>query len=134
MLSYQLQEFEFLELQQGEVEELEKEQKEQASAGETLTACHQVNQICANEDQGNLISQLSNCTHQLGNLQVENPAISNALEMLASAQIQVEEAVGELNQFIDYFDADPERMQFIEERLSSIYDLARKHRVLRNNC
>ena len=38
--------------------------------------------------------------------------------------------MGELNQFIDHFDADPERLQFIEERLSAIYDLARKHRVL----
>ena len=129
LLSYQLQEFDYLELQPGEVEVLEKEQKEQASAGETLAACHQVNQICANEDQGNLISQLSNCSHQLGNLQIENPAITNALDMLASAQIQVEEAVGELNLFIDHFDADPERMQVIEERLSAIYDLARKHRV-----
>lgn len=129
LLSYQLQEFEYLSLQQGEVEALEKEHKGQTSAGETLSACHQVNQICANEDQGNLISLLSNCTHQLSDLQIENLAITNALDMLASAQIQVEEAVGELNQFIDHFDADPQRMQFIEERLSAIYDLARKHRV-----
>ena len=130
LLSYQLQEFEHLALQHNEVEELEKEHKEQACAGETLAACHGVNQVCANEDSGNLIQQLSSCMHQLSVLRIENPAITNALDMLASAQIQVEEAVGELNQFIDHFDADPQRMQFIEERLSAIYDLARKHRVL----
>ena len=49
--------------------------------------------------------------------------------MLASAQIQVEEAVGELNRFIDHFDADPQRQQQLEDRLDSIYSLARKHRV-----
>src|SRR5690606_2502389 len=56
-------------------------------------------------------------------------AMASAIELLASAQIQVEEAVGELNRFIDHFDADPERQQQVEERLDSIYTLARKHRV-----
>ena len=96
LLSYQLQEFEYLALQHGEVEELEKEHKEQSSAGETLAACHGVNQVCANEDSGNLIQQLSGCIHQLSNLQADNTAIANALDMLASAQIQVEEGGGRI--------------------------------------
>jgi DNA repair protein RecN (Recombination protein N) len=41
----------------------------------------------------------------------------------------VEEAVGELNRFLDHFDADPERLQQMEERLDAIYTLARKHRI-----
>ncbi|MNF49349.1 DNA repair protein RecN [compost metagenome] len=49
--------------------------------------------------------------------------------MIASAQIQVEEAVGELNRFLDNFDADPARLQQLEERLDTIYTLARKHRI-----
>ncbi len=129
LLSYQLQELEQLGLTEGEIVQLEQEHKAQSNASTTLAACHQVNQICAEDDAGNLIQQLSNCTHQLSNLQIENQAISNSLDMLASAQIQIEEAVGELNQFIDHFDADPERAREIEERLSAIYDLARKHRI-----
>ena len=42
---------------------------------------------------------------------------------------QVEEAVGELNRFVDGFDANPERQQWVDERLDGIYSLARKHRV-----
>ena len=129
LLSYQLQELDQLGLCEGEVESLEQEHKEQSQAGTTLAACHQVNQICAEDDSANLIQQLSICIHQLSDLQIENKAIISSLDMLASAQIQVEEAVGELNQFIDHFDADPERAQIIEERLSAIYDLARKHRI-----
>ena len=56
-------------------------------------------------------------------------ALGEASNLLASAQIQVEEAVGELNRFVDHFDADPERQQFLEERLDTIYTLARKHRI-----
>ncbi|OED44125.1 DNA repair protein RecN [Endozoicomonas sp. (ex Bugula neritina AB1)] len=129
LLSYQLQELEQLELCEGEVDKLEQEHKEQSQASSTLAACHQVNQLCAEDDSANLIQQLSICIHQLTDLQIENKAIVNSLDMLASAQIQIEEAVGELNQFIDHFDADPERALMIEERLSAIYDLARKHRI-----
>ena len=129
LLSYQLQELEQLGLCEGEIHELEQEHKAQSQAGTTLAACHYVNQICSENDSGTLIQQLSTCTHQLSELQMDNSAITNALDMLASAQIQVEEAVGELNQFIDHFEADPERALVIEERLSAIYDLARKHRI-----
>ena len=37
--------------------------------------------------------------------------------------------MGELNRFLDNFDADPMRLQALEERLDTIYTLARKHRV-----
>ena len=56
-------------------------------------------------------------------------ALAEAANMIASAQIQVEEAVGELNRFLDHFDADPARLQQLEERLDALYTLARKHRV-----
>ncbi|MBD4391592.1 DNA repair protein RecN, partial [Xanthomonas citri pv. citri] len=56
-------------------------------------------------------------------------ALGEAVNLLSSAQIQVEEAIGELNRFVDHFDADPNRQQQVEERLDVIYSLARKHRV-----
>jgi len=129
LLSYQLNELEQLHLQPGEVEQLEQEHRQQSQAGATLAACHQVTQACTNDDGNNLLQQLSFCLHRLGDLQIDHPAITNSLEMLSSAQIQVEEAVGELNHFIDHFEADPQRAGEIEERLSAIFDLARKHRI-----
>lgn len=129
LLTYQLEEFEQLSLQEGEISELEKELRQLANAESTLSACHQINHICSNSDAGNLLQQLTHCMHLLGDLKVDSPAITSTMEMLSSAHIQVEEAVGELNHFIDHFDADPQRMQEVDERLSAIYDLARKHRV-----
>ena len=129
LLSYQLNELEQLHLLPGEVEQLEQEHRQQAQAGATLTACHQVTQVCTNDEGDNLLQQLSLCLHRLGDLQIDHPAITNSLDMLSSAQIQVEEAVTELNHFIDHFEADPQRVREIEERLSAIFDLARKHRI-----
>ena len=129
LLTYQLEEFEQLSLQEGELAELEKELQQLTHAEATLSACHQINHICSESDAGNLLQQLTHCMHLLGDLAVDHSAINSTMEMLSSAHIQVEEAVGELNHFIDHFDADPQRMQEVDERLSAIYDLARKHRV-----
>ena len=129
LLSYQLQELDQLALQAGELKQLEHELRQLTNAEATLSACHQVNELCSENEAGNLLQQLILCMQRLGDLQVEHPAINNTLEMLSSAHIQVEEAVGEINHFIDHFDADPARIKDIDERLSAIYDLARKHRV-----
>ncbi|WP_062267490.1 DNA repair protein RecN [Endozoicomonas arenosclerae] len=129
LLSYQLQELEQLSLQEGELEQLEKELRQLTHAESTLSVCHQINDICSDNEAGNILQQLTMCMHRLGDLQMDHPAINNTLEMISSAHIQVEEAVGEINHFIDHFDADPNRMQEVDERLSAIYDLARKHRV-----
>ncbi len=129
LLSYQLNELEQLHLQPGEVEQLEQEHRQQSQADATLRACHQVTQACTDDEGNNLLQQLSFCLHRLGDLQIDHPAITNSLEMLSSARIQVEEAVGELNHFIDHFEADPQRAREIEERLTAIFDLARKHRI-----
>ncbi len=129
LLSYQLNELEQLNLQPAEVESLEQEHRQQCEAGSILSACHQVTAVCTSDDGDNLLQQLSLCLHRLSDLQIEHPGIISAHEMLSSARIQVEEAVGELNHFADHFDADPQRASEIEERLSAIFDLARKHRV-----
>ena len=130
LLTYQLEEFEQLSLQEDEISELEKELHQLNNAEATLSACHQVNHICSDSDAGNILQQLTHSMHLLSDLKVDHPAISSSLEMLSSAHIQVEEAVGEINHFVDHFDADPQRMQEVDERLGAIYDLARKHRVL----
>jgi DNA repair protein RecN (Recombination protein N) len=52
-----------------------------------------------------------------------------AEELLISAQIQVEEACHEIDHHLDTFNIDPERLNQVEERLTTIYDIARKHRI-----
>ena len=128
LLSYQLEELENLALGDNELEQLEQEHKALSNAEQLLGACRQVLDLCSESDAGNVLSALTASLNRLGGF-AEQPALGEAGNLLASAQIQVEEAVGELNRFIDHFDADPQRQQFLEERLDAIYSLARKHRV-----
>ncbi|RIA19870.1 DNA replication and repair protein RecN [Ectopseudomonas oleovorans] len=129
LLSYQLEELENLALGENELEQLEQEHKALSNAEALLGACRQVLDLCSESDAGNVLSALTASLNRLGGFGNQSNALGEASNLLASAQIQVEEAVGELNRFLDHFDADPERQQSLEERLDTIYTLARKHRI-----
>ncbi|TIH07424.1 DNA repair protein RecN [Pseudomonas leptonychotis] len=129
LLSYQLEELDNLALGENELEQLELEHKNLTNAESLLSACRLVIEQCSENDAGNVLSALTNSLNRLGAFQGQPGALSEATNLLASAQIQVEEAVGELNRFLDHFDADPERLRQMEERLDAIYTLARKHRI-----
>ncbi|MCZ4324411.1 DNA repair protein RecN [Pseudomonas anguilliseptica] len=129
LLSYQLEELDNLALGEDELDNLEQEHKNLTNAESLLSACRLVIEQCSENDAGNVLSALTSSLNRLGAFQGQPGALSEATNLLASAQIQVEEAVGELNRFLDHFDADPERLQQMEERLDAIYTLARKHRI-----
>lgn len=129
LLTYQLEELDSLSLQDGEVEALEEEQRQLANADQIMQSCQQVINLCSENDSGSVLQALTASLQRLGNLKVSNHSIEEANGLLASAQIQIEEAVGELTRYLDHFEADPARQSQVEERLGSIYDLARKHRV-----
>ncbi len=129
LLSYQLDELENLALGENELEQLEQEHKNLTNAESLLAACRQVIEMCSDSDAGNVLSALTASLNRLTAFHSQPGALAESVNLLSSAQIQVEEAMGELNRFLDHFDADPERQQALEERLDSIYTLARKHRV-----
>ncbi|PTS83084.1 DNA repair protein RecN [Pseudomonas sp. HMWF032] len=129
LLSYQLEELDNLALGEDELEQLEQEHKNLTNAESLLSACRLVIEQCSDNDAGNVLSALTGSLNRLSAFQGQPGALSEATNLLASAQIQVEEAVGELNRFLDHFDADPERLRQMEERLDAIYTLARKHRI-----
>lgn len=129
LLSYQLEELDNLALHEGELEQLENEQRTLASAGQLLDACRQVIDLCSEAEAGNVLAALNTSLQRLNAFPSPPPTLGEAVDLLGSAQIQIEEAIGQLSRFVDHFEADPSRLSHVEERLDSIYTLARKHRV-----
>jgi DNA repair protein RecN (Recombination protein N) len=129
LLSYQLEELDNLALGENELEQLEQEHKSLTNAEALFGICRQVIDQCSESDSGNVLNALTASLNRLSAVTGGPKALDEAATMIASAQIQVEEAVGELNRFLDNFDADPMRLHALEERLDTIYTLARKHRV-----
>ena len=129
LLSYQLEELDSLSLQEGELEQLEREQRQLANAEQIMHSCQQVITVCSESDSGSVLQTLSSSLSRLSGLRRHSHSLNEAHDLLAGAQIQIEEAVGELTRYLDHFEADPQRQQQVDERLGVIHDLARKHRI-----
>lgn len=129
LLRYQVGELEQLSLGKDELKQLELEHKQLANATSNLQACDQVLNFCTDNDTGNILHHLGVCKHLLTDMNLDSKPVQDAVDLLASAQIQIEEACHELRHFMDRFDDRPERLPEIEERLSAIYSLARKHHI-----
>lgn len=128
LLRYQVQELDALGLEPGELESLEQEQQQLSSAESTMLSSQQVAQICEDEDGG--LSQLLNRALQLlGDITNKPAELETVTEHFFNAQIEIQEAQSSLRHHIDNFEADPERLAAVENRLSSVYEVARKHRI-----
>ena len=77
-------------------------------------------------DPADLVRQ---ALQQLEQLPVAVPALTETIQMLNEAQIQITEAGDNLRHFVEDYDADPARLAEVEERLSAIYQMVRKHRI-----
>ena len=128
LLNYQVGELDQLNLTEGEQETLEAEQRSLAHAEEILHSSHELVALCEQEDQG-LDSLFSRALQLLRHLPEKSQHLREAEQLFETAQIQVSEARAEVERHLDSFTLDPQRLQDVEERLSSIYEVARKHRV-----
>ena len=57
-------------------------------------------------------------------------AVAAARGLLDSAAIQLTEAKGEIQAYIDQVQIDPQRLEEVDKRLTSFYDIARKHKIM----
>ncbi|MDN6319154.1 MAG: DNA repair protein RecN [Marinobacter sp.] len=128
LLRYQVEELDRLALEVGEQELLEQEQAQLSQADTILHSSHQAALLCT-ENETSAAGLVRQALQQLEQLPVEVSALADTLQMLNEAQIQISEAGDNLRHFVDDYEADPARLTEVEERLSAIYQMARKHRI-----
>ncbi len=129
LLSYQVQELEALGLASGELAGLEQEHQRLANASQLLEECQQSLDILYENEDLSASSLLGQASQRLESLQRVDGTLQGAAELLSNATIQVEEAAGELRHYLAAVELNPERLSWVEERLATLYDLARKHHV-----
>jgi len=129
LLTFQVQELQQLGLDNNELGNLEKEQQTLANADQILQDSHSLLAVCDQDESFNIREGLNRALTILSGLKHRPEALGNAEELLQSSMIQVEEAIHEISNHIDRFEANPQRLQQVEERLSAIFQLSRKHRV-----
>ena len=129
LLSYQLIELDEMNIEAGEIEKLEAEFKSLSHADDTLAAVNSALAYCDESEDGNASSLLSQARSALERLPAQSGRLTTIKELLETAGIQLQEAVSELNAFNAEFDADPQRLEAINERLGDLHAVARKHRI-----
>ncbi len=126
LLHYQLEELDTLNIKAGEVESLEEEQKQLANAEQLLSASDHALTLCK-DGEVNALGVLHQALSSLRASPVKVSQQSAAEELLQTAVIQIEEASRELQHHLDREELDPARLNEVQERLDSIYQIARKH-------
>lgn len=130
LVRYQVEELDQLALSEGELDTLEREQESLAHAEESLREA-QFASDCCNSDEGGAMSLLHQALSRISSLPgSDRGPLADALSMLGDAKIQIEEASHELHRFMGATELDPERLAWVEERLSEVHRIARKHQVL----
>ncbi|MEB8194669.1 DNA repair protein RecN [Raoultella terrigena] len=129
LLQYQLKELNEFCPQQGEFEQIDEEYKRLANSGQLLSTCQHALTVMADGEEANLQSQLYAAKQLVGELVGMDSKLSNVLDMLEEASIQLSEATDELRHYNDRLDLDPNRLFELEQRISRQISLARKHQI-----
>jgi DNA repair protein RecN (Recombination protein N) len=126
-LQFQLKELDAVNITEEEFAELEKESTELSIGSKHLDALQNINVLLNEEDSAT--EMLGRATVQLRELAIKNTRFKDLAETLESADIQAREVADEISRQLDKVDADPEREDWLNDRLGAIQGLARKHRV-----
>ena len=129
LLRYQVQELEALGISAGETVSLEQEHKRLSNASHLLGTTERLLQQLSDSDDIAVSTLLTRCQSDLQSLQGMDPSLKNISEMLDSAAIQIDEASSELRHYLSALELDPEQLIQLEQRLTDIHSLSRKHRV-----
>lgn len=127
LLQYQTAELESLNPQADELQHLDQEHQRLANASRLLAASQQGLQQLYDNDEGALLSQLQRLTREFNELQSIDGKLTPICELLEGANIQLDEVVSELRHYQETVELDPQQLQQIEQRLSALHDMARKH-------
>lgn len=129
LLRYQVNEMNSLELSPNELDELEKEHDRLANAEQLIATCQQSMWLLEEAEQQAVAVSLAQVARQLENMAVLDAGLQSIVELIASAHIQVQEAANDLRHYVDNLDVDTQRFAAVEQRLSAIHEIARKHRI-----
>jgi DNA repair protein RecN (Recombination protein N) len=129
LLRYQVGELDALQLAPGEVPELIAEQSRLSNHGRLLQATRAALELAYDAEGDSAYAIASRALAQLRTAAGLDARLAEILPLLDDATIRLAEAGRELTRYLDGLDLDPARQEFVEQRLATVEQLARKHRV-----
>ncbi len=127
-LQFQFREINELQLAPGEQQSLEQEQQKLSGAEDILL---QLNKACQSLRDGdeNAVASLNVTQQTLSGLSRFDERFGQLHARIQSALIEVKDVYSEIEGMSEEFQADPVRLEKVNDRLSAIYSLQKKHRL-----
>lgn len=132
LLTFQRQELESLGTTPGESDDLNVERKKLQNSGRLADGITAALDALIDNDASNANALIAEATRSVASLADFDSSLKPLLEVLDSASIQVSEATDSLRRYGEDIDMDPQRRDWVEERLDALQAIARKHRVAPN--
>ena len=124
----QFRQLETASLRDGELEELEEEQKQLANAEEIKTALGAVEEIFApSSDTPSVDASLKEMERLLSKLGRYIPSATELSQRVDSCRRELDDIYSEVSSLNSKVDMSPERLEIVEDRMSLIYSLMQKH-------
>lgn len=127
-IRFQLEQFAEAGLKEGEQEELEQEVELLNHAEEIKTGLYQIDAILAG-DEGGILSGLKDIQNRLHDLNSIYPPTEELSERLESCYIELKDIEHEIGNHSEEVEFNPQRLDFVNERLNQLYSLQQKHHV-----
>lgn len=126
LAGFRVAELERAEIAPREDEALHAERTVLANATKLGTAAREAEQAIYGGD-GSALESVARAERQLADAAALDPTLKDALEMLASARVNLEEAARTLGRYVERIESDPARLEQIELRLQLLSQLKRKY-------
>lgn len=131
-LRYQLEELQNLNLQLGEWEKLEAEHHRLTHSDELMRNMQQALQQLVDEDDQSASSILNEVRKIFETIRILEPQASEWINTINSSLVQLNDLESELRNYLADMEVDPEKIRNIEDRVSEIFNLSRKHKISPN--
>ena len=128
-IRFQLEQLDEAQLTIGEQSNLEQEADQLNHAEEIKSGLYSANQYMNPEDGSGILHYIKDTIRHLRELVHIFPPIEELLERIESTYIELKDISEEINSHLDKVEFNPARLEFINERLNSIYSLEQKHHV-----
>ncbi len=128
-LEWQVSELEKLAVKPGEWSDITNEHSRLSHAASLIDGAQQALTVLSDAENNPVLSQLAALSQKMTKLVEVDEGLKPVLEALEPAQIQLQEAVYALNDYLGRVELDPERLQQVESRLDAIHSTARRFRI-----
>ena len=127
-IRFQLEQLNEAELREGEQAELEQEAETLSHAEDIKAGLYKVDQIMSS-DEGSLLSATKECMQTLQNIAKVYAPAQEWINRLDSCYIELKDLSHDIAGAQEEIEFNPNRLDFVNERLNLIYSLQQKHRM-----